>query len=128
MRFWKESTAQFNEKERIKTMKQIFDTTDMSQENITTFKREILSYCKENLAKVEAFIPSPFVSKYLLDEVNIGKNFALNKSFNYRRFPSNLLYPMSEVSWVFAWAYPLLASQKSGFLSQILFTAKPLFF
>ena len=98
MRFWKESTAQFNEKERIKTMKQIFDTTDMSQENITTFKKEILSYCKDNLAKVEAFIPSPFVPKYLLDEVNISKTFACNKSFNYRRFPSNLLYLMSEVS------------------------------
>lgn len=51
-------------------MEEVFNETDMSTENITEFKKEILSYCKENLAKVEAFIPSPFVSKYLLDEVN----------------------------------------------------------
>ena len=54
-------------------MKQVFSATDMSTENIAKFKREILFYCKENLAKIEAFIPSPFVSRYLLDEVSFDK-------------------------------------------------------
>ena len=52
-------------------MEEVFVATEMSAENITEFTKEILSYCKKNLAKVEAFIPSPFVSKYILDEVNI---------------------------------------------------------
>ena len=62
--------VQFNDKDRITTLEQVFNSTDMSTENITQFTKEILTYCKENLAKVEAFIPSPFLSKYLLDEVN----------------------------------------------------------
>lgn len=66
----KHNGVNFNDKNRITKMEEVFNETDMSTENITEFKKEILSYCKENLAKVEAFIPSPFVSKYLLDEVN----------------------------------------------------------
>ena len=67
----------FNDNNRITTMEEVFNATDMSMENITDFTKEILGYCKENLAKAEAFIPSPFVSKYLLDEVNASKNLIL---------------------------------------------------
>ncbi len=71
MSYWAEpDEVEFNDKDRITTLEQIFISTDMSTENITKFTKEIINYCKENLAKVEAFIPSPFVSKYLLDEVN----------------------------------------------------------
>ena len=64
-----DNEVNFNDKNRITTTEEVFNATDMSSENITEFTKEILSYCKDNLAKVEAFIPSPFVSKYLLDEV-----------------------------------------------------------
>ena len=60
---------EFNDTDRITTIQDVITLTDMPAENITHFKREILKYCKENFVKVEAFIPSPFVSKYLLDEV-----------------------------------------------------------
>ena len=74
MSYWADpDEVEFNDKDRITTVEQVFNSTDMSTENITQFKKETLSYCKENLAKVEAFIPSPFVSKYLLDEVNTEK-------------------------------------------------------
>ena len=70
-----DNEVNFNDKNRITTTEEVFNATDMSSENISEFTKEILSYCKENLAKVEAFIPSPFVSKYLLDEVNTLQNF-----------------------------------------------------
>ena len=66
-----DNEVNFNKKNRITTTEEVVNATAMSLENITEFTKEILSYCKENLAKVEAFIPSPFVSKYILDEVNI---------------------------------------------------------
>ena len=72
-----QNEVNFNDKNRITTVQEVFNATDMSTENIAEFTKEILSYCKENLAKVEAFIPSPFVSKYLLDEVNAPQNFAV---------------------------------------------------
>ena len=59
----------FGDTDRITTIQDVITLMDMPAENITHFKREILKYCKENFVKVEAFIPSPFVSKYLLDEV-----------------------------------------------------------
>ena len=74
MGFWKQLSAnkeiEFIDEDRITTMDQVFVATEMSTQNVTQFTQEILNYCKENLAKVEAFIPSPFVSKYLLNEVN----------------------------------------------------------
>ena len=33
------------------------------------FKELIMEYCKRNLAKVGLYIPSPYVTKYILDEV-----------------------------------------------------------
>ena len=74
MSFWKqwspENEIEFIDEGRITTMEQVIVATEMSTQNVTRFTQEILNYCKENLAKVEAFIPSPFVSKYLLNEVN----------------------------------------------------------
>ena len=73
--FWKQlspdNEIEFIDEDMITTMGQVFVATEMSTQNITQFTQEILNYCKENLAKVEAFIPSPFVSKYLLTEVNL---------------------------------------------------------
>ena len=74
MSFWKqwspENEIEFIDEGRITTMEQVIVATEMSTQNVTQFTQEILNYCKDNLAKVEAFIPSPFVSKYLLNEVN----------------------------------------------------------
>ena len=74
--FWKQlsenNEIEFIDEDWITTMGQVFVATEMSTQNITQFTQEILNYCKENLAKVEAFIPSPFVSKYLLNEVNLN--------------------------------------------------------
>ena len=98
--YWKnlaeQEEIQFNDIDRIKTLEQVFNSTDMSTENITQFTKEILTYCKENLAKVEAFIPSPFLSKYLLDEVNTGKISFNDLAISFRRFLSNPLFPISE--------------------------------
>ena len=43
--------------------------TNMPAADFQEFKTIVLNYCKENLAKVIAFIPSPYVKKYILDEV-----------------------------------------------------------
>ena len=34
-----------------------------------SFKALIMEYCQKNLAKLEVYIPSPYVTKYILDEV-----------------------------------------------------------
>ena len=60
---------EFSGTDGITTIQEMITLSDMPAENRTHFKKEILKYCKENFVKVEAFIPSPFVSKYLLDEV-----------------------------------------------------------
>ena len=99
MSYWtklaEQDEVEFNDKGRITTLEQVFNSTDMSTENITQFTKEILIYCKENLAKVEAFIPSPFVSKYQLDEVHTKEKFIL-MLWLFRRFLSNPLFPISE--------------------------------
>ena len=50
-----------------------FDTllmyTGMTEAEITLFKRQVMLYCKDNLARVEAYIPFPFVAKYILQDV-----------------------------------------------------------
>ena len=43
--------------------------TDMNSTVWEEFNKLVLQYCIENLAKVEMYIPSPFVSKFKLDEV-----------------------------------------------------------
>ena len=41
----------------------------MTEDDWEVFKQEILNYCRQNLAKIDAYIPSPFVSKFMLDQV-----------------------------------------------------------
>lgn len=43
--------------------------TKMPSKDFQQFKEIVMNYCRENLAKVVAFIPSPYVKKYVLDEV-----------------------------------------------------------
>ena len=42
----------------------------MTEDDTEVFTQEILNYCRQNLAKIDAYIPSPFVTKYVLDEVS----------------------------------------------------------
>ena len=44
--------------------------TGMSETESSLFKSQILLYCKDNLARVEAYIPFPFVARYILQEVD----------------------------------------------------------
>ena len=43
--------------------------TGMSETESSLYKSQIFFYCKDNLARVEAYIPFPFVARYILQEV-----------------------------------------------------------
>ena len=51
------------------TLAEVKSLTNMPTEEFQNFKTIVLDYCKENLAQVVAFIPSPYVKKYILEEV-----------------------------------------------------------
>lgn len=55
--------------DRIDDMETLKILTDMNSTVWEEFNKLVLQYCIENLAKVEMYIPSPFVSKFKLDEV-----------------------------------------------------------
>ena len=44
---------------------------NMSDTALEMFKRELLVYASENLVKINAFIDSPYLTKYQTDEVSI---------------------------------------------------------
>ena len=55
--------------DRIDDMEKLTILTEMNSTVWKEFNKLVLQYCIENLAKVEMYIPSPFVSKFKLDEV-----------------------------------------------------------
>ena len=68
----------------------------MTEDDWEVFKQEILNYCRQNLAKIDAYIPSPFVSKYVLDQVAFNQIFLLIRNHFRSPLPS-LSYPTWEV-------------------------------
>ena len=55
--------------ETIESFDTLLKYTGMIEAEITLFKRQVMLYCKDNLARVEAYIPFPFVAKYILQDV-----------------------------------------------------------
>ena len=55
--------------ETIESLDTLLMYTGMTEAEITLFKRQVMLYCKDNLARVEAYIPFPFVKRYILQEV-----------------------------------------------------------
>ena len=51
------------------SLAEVKSLTNMPTDDFQQFKAIVMNYCRENLAKVVAFIPSPYVKKYVLDEV-----------------------------------------------------------
>ena len=59
----------------ITSLDQLFKMTIFTSENFSQFKQEVLIYCKDNLLKIGAYIPFPFVKKFILYEVHTGSKF-----------------------------------------------------
>ena len=48
-----------------------FENLKMSDTELDMFKRELMVYASQNLVKINAFIDSPYISKYQTDEVSL---------------------------------------------------------
>ena len=88
--------------------------TELTTSHKGAFKELIMEYCKRNLAKVGLYIPSPYVTKYILDEVR--RIIPQDKCFILlvvRRPQLPGLCPMWVALWASAWGSPLSASWRS---------------
>ena len=50
----------------------ILSLTEMDDTTAVRFKQKVLGYCKENLVKLVVYLPSPYVTKLVVTEVNLG--------------------------------------------------------
>ena len=57
------------------SLKDLLSLTDMDNTTIVKFKHSVFGYCKENLVKLVVYLPSPYVTKFVVNEVNIGIYF-----------------------------------------------------
>ena len=69
IRFFTNDEEEYFGVEGFSTLAEVKSLTNMPTEDFQNFKTIVLDYCKENLAKVVAFFPSPYVKKYILEEV-----------------------------------------------------------
>ena len=46
--------------------------TEMDETTGVRFKQKVFGYCKENLVKLVVYLPSPYVTKFVVNEVNFG--------------------------------------------------------
>ena len=53
------------------SFERVFENMNMSDTALEMFKRELLVYASENLVKINAFIDSPYLTKYQTDEVSV---------------------------------------------------------
>ena len=53
------------------TVHQFFADLDMTSDDLSKFKEQLLAYASDNLVKINAFFDSPYLSKYQTDEVII---------------------------------------------------------
>ena len=65
----KELAAEVNE---TFTVAQFFESFDLSDEELFQFKHQLMEYATDNLVKINAFMDSPYLSKYQTDEVAIS--------------------------------------------------------
>ena len=47
----------------------LFHLTGMTSQQFAEFQQVVLSYCKANLVKIVAYMPSPYVTTYRTDQV-----------------------------------------------------------
>ena len=57
------------------SLKDLLQMTDMNDATIVKFKHSVFGYCKENLVKLVVYLPSPYVTKLVVNEVKIGIYF-----------------------------------------------------
>ena len=67
--FFTNEEESFVELKGLSSLAEVKSLTKMPTEDFQRFNAIVSNYCRENLAKVSAFIPSPYVKKYILDEV-----------------------------------------------------------
>lgn len=48
---------------------EFYQSIDLNDTSLVAFKQELMTYASENLIKINAFLDSPYLSKYLTDEV-----------------------------------------------------------
>ena len=53
------------------TVHQFFNGLDMTSDDLSKFKEQLLAYASDNLVKINAFFDSPYLSKYQTDEVTV---------------------------------------------------------
>ena len=51
------------------SLEELFTRSRMSLDEFTDFQSAVMTYCKANLVKINAYIPSPYVTTYKTDEV-----------------------------------------------------------
>ena len=55
------------------TVNHFFKGLNLSTDELTTFKDQLMVYASHNLVKINAFLGSPYLSKYTTDEVPVLK-------------------------------------------------------
>ena len=48
---------------------EFYQSIDLNATTLVAFKQELMTYASENLIKINAFLDSPYLSKFLTDEV-----------------------------------------------------------
>ena len=73
----------------------ILSLTEMEETAGVRFKQQVWGYCRENLVKLVVYLPSPYVTKFVVDEVNFGifskkNNNILLQEITLSTFTSNI--------------------------------------
>ena len=66
-----------------------YESLGLDDTTLATFKQQLMSYASENLIKINAFLDSPYLSKFetdevvlfVLDQISVDKNFNFNFLF-----------------------------------------------
>ena len=52
--------------------KDVLSMADMDDTTAVRFKQKVFGYCKENLVKLVVYLPSPYVTQFVVNEVNFS--------------------------------------------------------
>ena len=55
------------------TVNDFYKGLNLSSDKLAIFKEQLMAYASDNLVKINAFLDSPYVSKYQADEVFVQK-------------------------------------------------------
>ena len=59
-----------SEEQEIFVVYDFYQRTNFNETTFSEIRKELMNYASENLIKINAFLDSPYLSKYLTDEVN----------------------------------------------------------